>query len=63
MVSHDFVTDDSLCCDSVFYSRLKIVYRCLVFYIKHCVSVHCQTKTVDQSKSNLDMACFNTESH
>ena len=48
MVSHDFVTNDSLCCDSVFYSRLKIVYRCLVFYIKHCVSVHCHTKTVDR---------------
>ena len=63
MVSHDFVKNDSLCCDFVFYSRLKIVYTCLMFYSKHCVSVHCQTKTVDQSKTNLDMACYNTESH
>ena len=63
MVSHDFVKNDSLCRDFVFYSRLKIVYTCLMFYSKHCVSVHCQTKTVDQSKSNLDMACYNSESH
>ena len=58
MVMIDFVKNESHCSDFLFYGRLKIDYTFLMFYSKRSVSVHCQTKTVDQSNCNLDRMAF-----